>query len=546
MNRKQLVLTALIAIGFAVLGALAGVILGGGESEDEREAVATFGSPLPPPTDFEATYKPKPGDLLFVTNGSVAYNSAATHPWVVIIDTKTKKIVAASEISDVNTSPHGIGMSADATQIYLPAGSSAANYGGVTVVDFATLKTTQVIETKDRPHHLQTLNDQYVMGDAWGVNQVLFLIDPAQGNKIVKEIDAAAFGGRPYIGFPTPDGKSIYMTVRPPTGSSNPDAWISRLDVDTWTVEKIVDIGEGAVWTVFTRDGQFAYVTAPHDDEIVKVDLAAKKVIGRAPVGRGPYGATLSPDEKTLFVVSKGEGGNGQRGGSFVEVDAEAMRTLVERPSCTAFLCQPDHALVSPNGKELWISNNMGYITIFDIKTLSLIAEVTMPLLSDAHGGFFVQYDSSGKGHVVMDTGGPHGGVSPYAFDNQNGVPSLEDALAKGWAPAKSSSALVLGAKPLPVLQLVSTNTVDVTMRDFSFDPLDKSVAVGTRQVVTFRLTNTGQAAHNFRSNDFRINEAEVEPGGKEDVQGTAPSTAGTYKFVCTYHPGMELSVTVR
>src|SRR3990172_4461499 len=304
--RAQLVLTVALVILVAAIGVAVGSLLGGGDGE--KEAVATFGNPLPPPTDFEAIYKPKPGDLLFITNASISYNSQAKHPWVVMIDAKTKKIVSASEISDVTTSPHGIGVSPDGKQIYLPAGSSQPNFvaaadgtrfsGGVTVVDAATLKVTQTIATKDAPHHMQILNDQYVMADAWGVDQILFLLDPAQGNKMVKEINAAAFGGRPYIGFPSPDGKYIYMTVRPPAGSSLHDAWISRVNVSDFTVEKIVDVGPGAVWTNFTRDGRYAYVTIPEDDKVVKVDLDQRKVVGSTATGRGPYGGVLSGDEK--------------------------------------------------------------------------------------------------------------------------------------------------------------------------------------------------------------------------------------------------------
>ncbi len=293
----------------------------------------------------------------------------------------------------------------------------------MTVIDARTLKPTQAISTLDAPHHIQVLNDRFVMSDAWGVKQVLFVLDPSQQNAMTHELAATAFSGRPYIGFPSPDGQFIYMTVRPPQGSPTKDAWISRVNLNDWTVQKVAEVGPGAVWTAFSRDGQFAYVTVPEDDHVVKLDLAQRKVVAEAPTGRGPYGATLSPDEKRLFVVSKGEGGRGQRGGTFVVIDTDSMRLLEERPSCKAYVCQADHALISPDGTELWVSNNMGYITVFDLKTLAMKAEITMPNLADPHGGVFVQYDRNGKGHVVMDVGGPHGGVSPYLSDINRAFP---------------------------------------------------------------------------------------------------------------------------
>ncbi len=280
----------------------------------------------------------------------------------------------------------------------------------------------------------------------------------------------------------------------------------------------------------------------------MKVDLAQKKVVAKAATGRGPYGAVLSPDEKTLFVVSKGEGGRGQRGGTFVAIDAEAMRTLEERPSCKAFVCQADHALVSPDGSELWVDNNMGYVTVFDLKTLKMKTEITMPLLADPHGGVFVQYDKDARGHVVMDIGGPHGGVSPYTFDNQNGVPTLAQALDKGWGAAKSSSALVLGAAPAPAATATAAAaqpavSLDLVMEDFRFEPKTFTATAGS--TVKLKITNNGQAVHNVTSPDLGISQYDVKANGTGEVTWTAPK-AGTYKFVCTYHPGMEGTVTVK
>jgi len=555
-----------LAVAMVALLALALAAACGGDDNnkdaDGGDAEAPqfiMGQPAPTPVlgDIPATYDPQPGDLLFYTNASISYNSQARHPWVVIIDAKTKQIVAGSEIPEIETSPHGIGLSPDATQIYLPAGSAQPNFvtaadgtrfaGGVTVVDAATLKTIQSIDTIDAPHHIQVLNDEFVMADAWGADQILFALDPGNENDMVSEIAAAPFEGRPYIGFPSPDGKYIYMTVRPPQDSEIHGAWISRVDLSDWTVEKVADVGAGAVWTTFTRDGRYAYVTIGEEDWVQKVDLIEGKVIGKVSSGRGPYGAVLSPDEKTLFVVSKGEGGHGQRGATFVKIDAEAMRLIEERPSCLAYVCQADHAVLSPDGTELWIDNNMGYIDVFDVETLEMKAEITMPLLADPHGGVFVQYDNTGAGHVVMDTGGPHGGVSPYVFDNENGVPTLAEALTDGWAVAESSAALVLGASPPTPAPAgaVGATTVDVVMDDFFFEPLAEGVTVPTGERITFKIDNKGQAVHNLASTDFGIKPYDVQALQTGEVTGGAPRP-GTYKFICTYHPGMELAVTVR
>ena len=527
----------------------------------------------PDPKQFPTTFKPEPGGLYFYTNTSIAYNSTNNFPWVIVIDAKTHKIVAAAEITDVLTSPHGIGVSADGKQVYLPAGSVPAAVtvsgdgakiaNGVAVVDAKTLKLTQSIGTQDRPHHIQVLDDRYMEVDAWGNDQDVFLIDTQNNNAITRQISAKPFNGTPYIGFPSPDGKYIYETVRPLATSDSKESWLSRINLSDWSVEKVVGLaGGGAVWTTFSRDGKWAYVSVPEDDHVVKVDLLATppKIVGSVGVGRGPYGVTLSSDEATLYVVSKGEGGRGQRGGTFVTVDVDTMRLLQEVPSCTAFVCQADHAVLSPDGTEFWIDNNMGYVDVFDIKTLALKAEMTMPNLGDPHGGVFVQYDSKGNGHVVMDPGGPRGGVSPYPFDNKNGVPTLADALkgANGWAPAAKYSALQLGAKlgSGSAAPLTGPATViNVVMKDFFFDPIPATTTVPAGGIVTFHITNAGQAIHNLTSDNttriaaglrLEIKQQDVGINKTLDVTFKAPVKPGTYKFTCVYHPNMDGLLVVK
>jgi plastocyanin len=224
-------------------------------------------------------------------------------------------------------------------------------------------------------------------------------------------------------------------------------------------------------------------------------------------------------------------------------ISADNMQLLEERPACKEFVCQPDHVVNSPDGKEFWISNNMGYITVFDQKTLAMTAEIRMPLRADPHGGVFVQYDRSGKGHVVMDLGGPHGGVSPYPFDNANGIPTLATALAGGWAAAKTSSALAAGSVKESGTS-TDKATIEVTMDDFFFAPKDLTIPAGRE--VTFKIVNRGQVAHNFLSKDLGIEPFDVKAGGSGEFTWKGTSKTGTFKYVCSYHPGMGGTITVK
>src|SRR5260370_9879712 len=72
-------------------------------------------------------------------------------------------------------------------------------------------------------------------------------------------------------------------------------------------------------------------------------------------------------------------------------IDTNTMSVIREQLSCPDGQCQADHIVLSPDGKELWISNNLGSITIFDRESLKMLDTIQTPKLADPHGGTFVQ-----------------------------------------------------------------------------------------------------------------------------------------------------------
>jgi DNA-binding beta-propeller fold protein YncE len=373
-------------------------------------------------------YEIKPGDLLAYTNASADYAATTKTDRVVIIDAKTRKIRHTQDVAlslqGKAAAGHMIGISPNAEFVYLPN----RNEENLFVLDLRTLKTKQVLDLGTRAHHLNVFADRYMLGDAYKGNGVagIFLLDPTEGNKGAGGIPRGDFGGEPYLAFPDPTDSFLYVTVDPRVrqladGSEIVPAWISQIDLKTWGEIRTIPVGPNPIWAVFTRDGKYAYVTISVTNRVEKIDVAEGKAVAEAPTGRGPYGAVLSADEKSLYVVSKGEGGNGQRGATFVRIKTDTMRLDVEMPASPVQPNQPDHILLSPDGKELWISNNMGSITVFDEASLEQKAFIEMPDKGSAHGLTFVQFDQAGKGKVVMDLLGPHGGVSPYTYDQSIG-----------------------------------------------------------------------------------------------------------------------------
>jgi len=484
---------------------------------------------------FDASGKPayetRGGDLLFFTNASVSYNSTADKPMVIVINAKSRKIIAVADI-DMPSTPHGITLSPDARYVYLPSGPRADGgrgraegfFGGgfgapTAVVDAKTLKLAALIETGGSTHHTQIFADKYVMFDSFRGPLPIFLLDPAT-NKVVRGIPAGDFVGRPYIAFPSPDGKFIYVTVRPGINRDSSgreiDGWVSKINAETMQEVGAFPVGPGPVWTAITQDGKTGYVTLGPVSKLVKLDLETGKILHTAPTGRGPYGIRLSPDEKIAYVASKGEGGNGQKGATFAAINTDTMTIIREQLSCPEGLCQADHIILSPDGKELWVSNNLGSISIFDRETLKMLHTIQTPKLGDPHGGTFVQIAPDNRSaKVVADIGGPHGGVSPYM------------RVSRADAPARGAS-----------------RALTVVAKEFRFAPDALDVAAG--QKITFEFQNQDSVDHNIVSQGGAFGEVILSPGQPRTVEWTAPARAGTLKLVCTYHRGMEMTLNVK
>ena len=83
------------------------------------------------------------------------------------------------------------------------------------------------------------------------------------------------------------------------------------------------------------------------------------------------------------------------------------------------------------------------------------------------------------------------------------------------------------------------TETSSVSMVDNAFEPSDPAVASGS--ILT--VTNDGEAAHTFTLEEGGIDE-QVAPGAETSV--SISLDAGTYDFVCSFHPEMTGTLTVQ
>lgn len=103
------------------------------------------------------------------------------------------------------------------------------------------------------------------------------------------------------------------------------------------------------------------------------------------------------------------------------------------------------------------------------------------------------------------------------------------------------------------------SNTIDVKMTDFQFQPNQFTVPAGEQ--ITFTSSNNGAVVHNFvimklgtSAGDFFDEEdvpnvyweTEILPGGSVDTTFTAPSEPGEYEVVCRTEGHIVSGMTAR
>jgi len=98
--------------------------------------------------------------------------------------------------------------------------------------------------------------------------------------------------------------------------------------------------------------------------------------------------------------------------------------------------------------------------------------------------------------------------------------------------------AMAPGVGPRPMPAPSATTGTTVSAKDDMFDPGTLNVQVGT----TVRWVNNGKHPHTVTSNDGKWDSGELQPGASYTVTFM---TAGTYKYHCKLHKGMEGTIVV-
>lgn len=206
--------------------------------------------------------------------------------------TETRKIT-------VGFGPRGLGITPD--NKYLIVSNSGENT--VSIIDLTLNAEVRKIETGRDPRHMAITGD----GDTafvciWGAGHIAKIdisglkTDNYEYVEIVDTIDVGK-EAHPYSAAIHPSRELLFV--------ANTQAdYVSVISMSTG---KKTDVALGAIGgraVSFTTDEKYALVSVETVNEVVAVEVDSLKVTRRIPVGPGPRGIAVDPDDEILYVTN--------------------------------------------------------------------------------------------------------------------------------------------------------------------------------------------------------------------------------------------------
>ena len=391
------------------------------------KVLATFDSSGPD------AWSAKDHSLVYVTAEGPGYGAAAfggaflsgsnTTPGLAVIDGNTGQAVASAHYpldKEPYSENHGLGASADGKWFYTQGQFQGKD--ALMIINARTLKVDKILSS--RMHHGRVIRDantgkDLMLIDGWGT---FFTLDPSDDNRVVGAVDPADLKGSGYLGFGDPSGKWLLLSVR--TGF-NASGGVAVVDLKDWKVKaRITTEDKDPIWVAFSDSGKFAYVSGGHESKVARIDMskpnpAEWEVTGMTNAGTiGPYGLSLSWDEKLLVAIGKGEASHNQG------ITAGLIRPAVmQKPPGAGWgadvagtvytgCLRNDHGILhpDPDANEMWLSCNSSFENVvLDLAKLTVKARLPMPNGGSSHNGAFVSYKPDWTGELLSDTNGLHG-----------------------------------------------------------------------------------------------------------------------------------------
>ncbi|MFH9660344.1 hypothetical protein ACH4NF_25125 [Streptomyces sp. NPDC017248] len=279
------------------------------------------------------------------------------------------------------------------SRVYVPN----TNSDTVTVIDPATYRVVETIPVGRQPQHVVPSWDLKTLWVNNDLGNTLTPIDPRTG-RAGRPVDVHD----PYNLYFTPDGK--YAVVM-----ASMDRQLVFRDAHTMKVVKSVPAGcHGVNHADFSRDGRYFIVSCEFSGDILKVDTARMKVLGREKLplsGAMPQDVKVSPDGKLFYIADM------MADGVWI-LDGDRFT----RPRFLATGKGAHGLYVSRDSREMYISNRgEGTVSVFDFTRNRLTRKWRLP-----GGGSPDMGGVSADGKVLWLSGRYHSEV--YAIDTRTGA----------------------------------------------------------------------------------------------------------------------------
>lgn len=194
-----------------------------------------------------------------------------------IIDLKNYSVVKTVETGE---GPHGLRITDDSTLVFI-ANMGEDSFSIVSLVNFSHLNKKPIGKTPVT----MAINDQIILASLKG-EDALAIYSLKSGT-----IDKVVVGKGPAQVFVQSDGK--YAFVANEGTEESPSNTVSKVNIETKTVEATIEVGNGAHGIVVSDDNKYVYVTNKLDATVSVIDNTTNKVVATIPVEKDPNGITL-------------------------------------------------------------------------------------------------------------------------------------------------------------------------------------------------------------------------------------------------------------
>jgi YVTN family beta-propeller protein len=241
------------------------------------------------------------------------------------------------------------------------------------VISLSRREVITTIDVGSRPHHMYASPDgSRVYVAEFGTNKI-GVID-TMTDTLVAEWATGPASERTHAPAPSPDGKTLYAVN---SGSNR----LAALDAKTGAIEWSMPTGDNPSEFHVLRDGKTGFLSVRNLDEIDVIDLVARQVVRKIPVGDQPDTVQIAPDESFLVVALRA---------TPAEVDVIDLRSFSVSKVVFAGERLAGHNWLSANGRYTYVSlDDPGGVGVIDHRTNSIVRKWTYPGGGSVHGMFY-------------------------------------------------------------------------------------------------------------------------------------------------------------